>query len=185
MGAELTNHAGLAAQADACRLVVRKEKGLSEILQFVIAGLEIGQQVVIVAGPTCLNDIARGVSENGLRPDVFLHSGRLVFLTAPDCLNELLRAGDPLQRSPLHLHGTVMRWVTDWSWALSKGDGLDVIGDYQRRLHDFIRPLNAISICTVHCEKIGRASLLAILANHRRAMRALQPPQAMQRTAQA
>ena len=59
MGVELSNHAGLAAQATACRLVVRKEKGSSEILQFVIAGLEIGQQVVIVAGPTCLNDVAR------------------------------------------------------------------------------------------------------------------------------
>jgi hypothetical protein len=185
MGAELSSHAGLAAQADACRLVIRKDKGLFEILQFVIPGLEIGQQVVIVAGPTYLNDIARGLSENGLRPEVFLHSGRLVFLTAPDCLNELLRAGDPLQRSPLHLHGTVMRWVTDWSWALSKGDGLNVISNYQRRLHDFVRPLNAISLCTVHCEKIGRASLLAILANHRRATRALQPLQALERTAHA
>jgi hypothetical protein len=185
MGAELSSHAGLAAQGDACRLVIRKEKGLFEILQFVIPGLEIGQQVVIVAGPTCLNDIARGLSENGLRPEVFLHSGRLVFLTAPDCLNELLRASDPLQRSPLHLHGTVMRWVTDWSWALSKGDGLNVIREYQRRLHDFVRPLNAISLCTVHCDKIGRASLLAILANHRRATRALQPLQALARTAHA
>jgi hypothetical protein len=185
MRAELSNHAGLGAQVDACRLVVRKEKSLFEILNFVIPGLEIGQQVVIVAGPTCLNDIARGLSENGLRPDVFLHSGRLVFLTAPDCLNELLRAGDPLQRNPLHLHGTVMRWVTDWSWALSKGDGLNVIRDYQRWLHDFVRPLNAISLCTVHCEKIGRASLLAILANHRRATRPLQPLQALQRTAHA
>ena len=185
MGAETSNHAGLAAQPDACRLVVRKEKGLYEILNFIIPGLEIGQQIVIVAGPTCLNDVAHGLSEHGLRPDVFLHSGRLVFLTAPDCLNELLRAGDPLQRSPLHLHGTVMRWVTDWSWALSKGDGLDVISQYQRRLHNFIRPLNAISICTVHCEKIGRASLLAILANHRRSARAPQTLQPLQRTAHA
>jgi hypothetical protein len=185
MGPELGSHGGLAAQAEPCRLVVRKEKSLFEILNFVIPGLEIGQQAVIVAGPTCLNDIARGLSENGLRPDVFLHSGRLVFLTAPDCLNELLRAGDPLQRSPLHLHGTVMRWVTDWSWALSKGDGLNVIRDYQRRLHDFVRPLNAISLCTVHCEKLGRASLLAILANHRRATRPIQPLQAVQRTAHA
>ena len=185
MGADTSNHAGLAAKADACRLVVRKEKGLYEILNFVIQGLEIGQQIVVVAGPTWLNDVARGLSENGLRPDVFLHSGRLVFLTAPDCLNELLRAGDPLQRSPLHVHGTVMRWVTDWSWALSKGDELDVIGEYQRRLHDFVRPLNAISMCTVHCDKIGRASLLAILANHRRAVRAPQPLQMLQRTAHA
>jgi hypothetical protein len=185
MGVDITNHAGLAAQPDACRLVVRKEKGLFEILRFVIPGLEIGQQVVVVADPTCLNEVARGLSENGLRPDVFLHSGRLVFLTAPDCLNELLRAGDPLQRSPLHVQGTVMRWVTDWSWALLKGDGLNVIRDYQRRLHDFVRPLNAISLCSVHGEKIGRASLLAILANHRRATRAIQPLQTFNRTAHA
>jgi hypothetical protein len=78
-----------------------------------------------------------------------------------------------------------MRWVTDWSWALSKGDGLNVIRDYQRRLHNFVRPLNAISLCTVHCEKIERASLLAILANHRRATRTLQPLQALPRTALA
>jgi hypothetical protein len=78
-----------------------------------------------------------------------------------------------------------MRWVTDWSWALSKGDGLDVIRDYQRRLHDFVRPLNAISLCTVHCEKLGRASLLAILANHRRATRVAQALPALQRTAHA
>ena len=185
MGADVTSHAGLGPQVDACRLVVRKERGLSEILQFVIAGLDIGQQVVIVAGPTCLNDVARGLNENGLRSDVLLHSGRLVFLTAPECLNELLRAGDPLRRSPLHLHGTVMRWVTDWSWALSKGDGLNVIRDYQRRLHDFVRPLNAISLCTVHCEKVGRASLLALLADHRRAMRTVQSVQAFQRSANA
>jgi predicted protein tyrosine phosphatase len=76
-----------------------------------------------------------------------------------------------------------MRWVTDWSWALSKGDGLNVIRDYQGRLHDFVRPLNAISLCTVHCEKIGRAALLAILANHRRAARTAQPLQTLPRTA--
>jgi hypothetical protein len=185
MGVATISHAVGMAQPDACRLVVRKEKGLFEILQFVIPGLEIGQQVVVVADPTCLNEIARGLSENGLRPDVFLHSGRLVFLTAPDCLNELLRAGDPLQRSPLHLHGTVMRWVTDWSWALSKGDGLNVIREYQRRLHDFVRPLNAISICSVHCEKVGRASLLALLANHRRAARTVQEIPTLPRAAQA
>jgi len=185
MVAETSNHLGLAAQPDSCRLVVRKEKGLFEILHFVIPGLEIGQQVVVVADPTCLNQIARGLTENGLRPEALLHSGRLVFLTAPEILNELLRASDPLQRSPLHVHGTVMRWVTDWSWAFSKGDGLSVIRDYQRRLHDFLRPLNAISLCTVHCEKLGRASLLAILADHRRATRAIQPVRMFQRTAQA
>ena len=185
MGVVTIDHVGLMAQADTCRLVVRKDKGLREIIQFVVPGLEIGQQIVVVGDPTFLNNIARGLSEYGLRPDVFLHSGRLVFLTAPDCLNELLRAGDPLQRSPLHLHGTVMRWVTDWSWALSKGDGVDVIREYQRRLHEFVRPLNAISLCSVHCEKIGRASLLAILANHRRTARTMQDLPALPRTAHA
>jgi len=181
----MSNHAGLAAQADACRLVVRKEKGLTEILQFVTGGLEIGQQVVIVAGPSWLREVARGLGEKGIRPDLFLHSGRLVFLTAPDCLNELLRAGDPLQRSPLHRHGAVLRWVTDWSWALSKGDGVNVIREYQNRLHDFVRLLNAISLCTVRGEEIGRASLLAILANHRRATRIVQPLPLWQRPAHA
>ena len=185
MEAEQSNLVGFAAHGDACRLVVRKEKGLFEVLQFVVAGLEIGQQVVMVGGPAWLNDVARGLSHNGLRPDVFLHSGRLVFFTAPDHLNDLLRAGDHLQRSPLHLHGTVTRWVTDWSWAVSKGDGINVIRDYQRRLHDFVRPLSAISMCTVDCAHIGRASLLAILANHRRATRAPQPLERLQRSAQA
>ncbi len=185
MGLQISNHVGLSAQTGDCRLVIRKQEGISEVLQFVSAGLEIGQQVVVVAGPTCLNGIASGLSEHGLRPDVLLHSGRLVFLTAPDCLNELLRAGDGLQRSPLHRHGTVLRWVTDWSWALSKGDDLSVIRDYQRRLHDFIRPLNAISICTMNCDKIGRASLLAILAEHRRATRIAPPLQVQQRSAHA
>lgn len=174
MGVDLINHAGLVAQADACRLIIQKNRGLSEILKFITNGLEISQQVVVVAGPGWLKEVARGLSENGLRPDLFLHNGRLVFLTAPDCLNELLRAGDPLQRSPLHRHGAVMRWVTDWSWALSKGDGVNVIRDYQRRLHDFVRPLNAISLCTVRGEEVGRASLLAILANHRRAGKTVQ-----------
>ena len=83
METEQSNHMGFGSQPDTCRLLVRKEKGLFEILKFIIAGLDIGQQVVIVAGPTCLNDVAHGLNENGLRPDVFLHSGRLVFLTAP------------------------------------------------------------------------------------------------------
>lgn len=185
MGLQVSNPVGLSAQTGGCRLVIREREGASEILQFVTAGLEVGQQVVIVAGPACLNGIASGLSEKGLRPDVFLHSGRLVFLTAPDCLNELLRAGDALQRSPLHRHGTVLRWVTDWSWALTKGDGISVIRDYQRRLHDFVRPLNAISLCTIHCEKMGRASLLALLAEHRRATRIEPPAQLPQHAAHA
>jgi hypothetical protein len=185
MGADISNHAGLGARAEACRLVVRKEKGLSEILQFITGALEIGQQIVVVAGPSWLKEVACGLGEKGLRPDLFLHSGRLVFLTAPDCLNELLRASDPLQRGPLQRHGAVMRWVTDWSWALSKGDGVNVIQDYQRRLHSFVRALNAISLCTVHGEEIERASLLAFLASHRRAARIVQPVPIWQHSAHA
>jgi hypothetical protein len=162
------NHAGPQAQAEACRLLIRKEKGLSEILQFVVGGLEIGQQVVIMAGPTCLKDIAHGLSESGLKTDALLRSGRLVFLTAPNCLGDLLRPSDPLQRSPLHRHSTVMRWVTDWSWAYGNGSDAGTIRDYQRRIHEFIRPFNAISMCTVHCEKVERGDLLAMLVDHRR-----------------
>ena len=185
MGVQISNPLGLPAQPSPCRLVIRTQEGISEILHFVNAGLEVGQQVVIVAGPTCLNGIASGLSENGLRPDVSCIADVSVFLTAPECLNELLRAGDSLQRSPLHRHGTVLRWVTDWSWALSKGDGLSVIRDYQRRLHEFVRPLNAISLCTMYCDKVGRASLLAILAEHRRATRIISSPQLDQHSARA
>jgi hypothetical protein len=168
MSLQAVNHAGLQAPGEACRLVIRKERGLAEILQFVVAGLDIGQQVVIMAGPICLKDIAHGLSEGGLKTDALLHSGRLVFLTAPNCLGELLRPSDPLQRSPLHRHSTVMRWVTDWSWAYGNGSDAGTIRDYQRRIHEFIRPFNAISMCTVHCERVERGDLLAMLVDHRR-----------------
>ena len=47
-----------------CRLVVRKQPRPEEIVQFVVAGLEVGQQVVAMAGPTCLKDLARGLTDN-------------------------------------------------------------------------------------------------------------------------
>jgi hypothetical protein len=171
MGAQLASHADLGSQADACRLVIRKEKSLSEILQFAIGGLEIGQQVVVMAGPACLKEIARGLGDRGFRPDALLHSGRLVFLTAPNCLSQLLKPGDPFHRGPLRRQTTVLRWVTDWSWARGNGDDTALIRDYQRRMHDFVRPLNAISMCTVDCEEVERTSLLAMLVDHRRAAR--------------
>ena len=155
-------------------MVLRKGKSFSEILQFSLGGIEIGQQVVILAEPTCLKDIAHGLSETGLKTDALLHSGRLVFLTAPNCLAELLRPNEPLQRSPLHRHATVMRWITDWSWAYGKGCDSSTIRDYQRRLHEFIRPFNAISICTVLCEKVQRSDLLAMLVDHRRVARTIE-----------
>src|ERR1017187_3322826 len=101
MSFELGSHGGLLGQGEPCRLVIRKEKSLSEILQFSTAGLEIGQQVVVMAGPTCLKDIAHGFGETGLKTDALLHSGRLVFLTAPNCLTELFRPSEPFSRRPL------------------------------------------------------------------------------------
>jgi hypothetical protein len=168
MSFNLGSHGSLAGTGELCRLVIRKEKSLSEILQFSIAGLEIGQQVVVMAGPTCLKDIAHGLGETGFKTDALLHSERLVLLTAPNCLAELLRPSEPLQRSPLHRHATVMRWVTDWSWAYGNGCDAATIRDYQRRLHEFIRPFNALSMCTVLCEKVQRSDLLAMLVDHRR-----------------
>ncbi len=175
MNLELLNHAGPQAHGEACRLVIRKDKGLSEVLQFVVAGLEIGQQVVIVAGPTCLKDLAHGLGESGLKTDALLHSGRLVFLTAPNCLSALSRPSDPLQRSPLQRHATVMRWVTDWSWAYGNGSDTVTIREYQRRIHDFIRPFNALSMCTVQGEKVQRGDLLAMLVDHRRVAKSVEP----------
>jgi len=61
-----------------------------------------------------------------------------------------------------------MRWVTDWSWAYGNGSDAGTIRDYQRRIHEFIRPFNAISMCTVHCERVERGDLLAMLVDHRR-----------------
>jgi hypothetical protein len=175
MSLEAGNHAGPQARGEACRLVIRKEKGFSEILQFVAGGLEIGQQVVILAGPTCLQHIARNLTESGLKTEAMLHSGRLVFLTAPNCLADLLRPSDPLQRSPLRRQATVMRWITDWSWAYGNGSDAVTIRDYQRGIHEFIRPFNAISMCTVHCEKVERSNLLAMLVDHRRVAKTIEP----------
>lgn len=160
---------GVPAQAAACRLVVRKEKGLNEIAQFVLAGLEVGQQVVALAGPTCLKDLARSLSDNGLRPEALLRSGRLIFLTTPDCLARLIKPQSPFERSPLHRNGSVLRWLSDWSWAYANGTEPGTILGYQRHVHNFVRSLTPLSLCTVHCERLERSSLLAMLAGHRRA----------------
>lgn len=167
---------GLGAELTACRLVVRKNQAPAEILQFVTAGLEIGQQVVALGGPTCLKDLARGLSESGLRLEALLRNGRLVLLTAPDCLSQFSRPEDPLQRSPLRRIGSLLRWVTDWSWAYANGTRPETILKFQCRIHDYVRSLTALSLCTVHCEKLGRSSLLAMLADHRRAAKATVRP---------
>ncbi len=176
MNAEAGPIRGVAAPLSACRLVVRKEKSLSEILQFVVAGLEVGQQVVAMAGPTCLKDLARSLSDGGLRPEALLRNGRLTFLTTPDCLSHLVRLDDPFERGPLHRNGSVLRWLTDWSWAYANGTEPGTILGYQRRIHNFVRSLTALSLCTVHCERLERSSLLALLADHRRAARAATRP---------
>lgn len=162
---------GLTPTATPCRLLVRKDKSPAEVLEFVVAGLEMGQQVVAMAGPSCLKDLARSLTESGLRPEALLRNGRLIFLTAPDCLSQLSHPEQILQRGPLRRTASVLRWVSDWSWAYANGAHPSTILDYQRRIHDFVRSLTALSLCTVHCEKLERSSLLAMLADHRRAAR--------------
>jgi hypothetical protein len=157
-------------------LGVRKEKALSEVVQFVMAGVEMGQQVVVVAGPACLKDLAHSLKENGLRPKALLRNGRLIFLTAPDCLSQLEDPEKILQRGPLRRTFSVVRWVTDWSWAYSNGTETSAILEYQRRIHEFSRSLTALSLCTVHCGEMERGSLLALLADHRRATRSAGRP---------
>lgn len=169
--------AGHSADGVSCRLVVRKEKGLTEILQFISAGVEIGQQVVALADPSCLKEIAQGLGEVALRPDCLLRSGRLVFLTAPNCLSQLVRADDAaIHRGPLHRNGSMLRWVTDWSWAYRDGMDAATLLGYQRLIHGFVRSFTALSLCTVHWEKLERSSLLAMLADHRRAIRSTLRP---------
>lgn len=173
MGQQLSAVHDIHAAGSPCRLVVRKQRGTAEILQFVMAGLEIGQQVVVLAGPNCLKDLAGSLTENGLKPDAFLRNGRLIFLTAPKCLSQISHPDEILQRGPLRHTATLLRWVSDWSWAYSNGTDPAQILEYQRRVHDFARSLTALSICTVHCQKLERGSLLAMLADHRRAARAV------------
>ncbi len=176
MGQNLSVVSGVTPAEGACRLVVRQDKAPGEVLQFVISGLEIGQQVVVVAAPTCLKELASHLTENGLRPEILLRNSRLIFLTAPDCLSQLSDPENILQRGPLRRTVSVMRWVTDWSWAYSNGTHPAAILEHQRRIHDFVRSLNALSLCTVHCERSERSSLLAMLADHRRATKSPHAP---------
>jgi DcmR-like sensory protein len=157
--------------AGLCRLVVRNGVSLAEVPEFVSAGLQIGQQVVAMAGPTCLKEIASSLGEAGLRPDAALRTGRLVFLTAPDCLSQLAKPDHPLQRGALRRNGPLLRWVSDWSWAYANGHFSAETLRYQRLVHAFVRSLGALSLCTAHCQKVERSALLALLADHRRATR--------------
>ena len=161
----------LPPQPTPCRLVVRTKEGAPEILNFVVAGIEAGQQVFAMAGAARLKELAHRLGESGLRPDTLLHNGRLIFLTAPACLSTILKPGEEFQRGPLHRNGTLLRWVSDWSWAYSNGSDLPAVLGYQRRIHEVVRSLTPLSLCTVDSEKLERSSLLAMLADHRRASR--------------
>jgi len=131
----------------------------------------MGQQVVALGGAACLKDLARSLTESGLKSESLIRNGRLVFLTAPDCLAQLADPQQIVQRGPLRHASSLVRWVTDWSWAYAAGTDSATILGYQRIVHDFVRSLTAVSMCTVHCGKAERGSLLAMLADHRRAAR--------------
>ncbi len=172
MGADLRAE----PRAHLCRLLVRRKPGPAEIIQFVIGGIEIGQQIVVLAGPAWLKELARVLGENGLRPETLIRNGRLVFLTAPDCLSRFARTENPCKRPMIRRNGSIVRWISDWSWAYRDGTDPATILRYQRRIHNCIHTLADMSICTVHCEKTERSSMLAILAQHRRAVRAIEHP---------
>ncbi|MEJ2007156.1 MAG: MEDS domain-containing protein [Acidobacteriota bacterium] len=160
------------APANSCRLLVRKKPGPAEIIQLVVGGVEIGQQIVVLAGPAWLKELARLLSENGLRPETLLRNGRLVFLTAPDCLSRFAKLDSPCKRPIIRRNGSIVRWISDWSWAYQNGFDPPTILQYQRKIHKCIHQIATMSVCTVHCEKMERSSMLAVLVQHRRAARA-------------
>lgn len=158
-----------------CQLVVRRQEGPAEFLRFIQEGLEVGQQVVALAGANCLTNLARALNASGLQTQNLLRSGRLVFLTPPECLEQLRKPEGPGQRATLRRQSPMVRWVSDWSWAYFNGRSADVLLNYQNRVHNLVRSLEALSLCTVHCSALQRRSLLALLADHRRAVRGHTP----------
>lgn len=141
------------------------------MLQFVTEGLEIGQQVVALAEANYLKHVASALTESGLQPQSLLRSGRLVFLTAPDCLAQIFKPDGFVHRPPLRRQGPMLRWVSDWSWAYSNGRQPSILLNYQRRVHELARSLDALCLCTVHSGALERRALLAVLADHRQAAR--------------
>lgn len=159
-----------------CRVVIRNDHDSSQIMQFAVEGLQIGQQVVVMAGPQFLRELANDLGESGMRPEPLLRNGRLMFLTAPGCVSALMKPDGPLQRGPLRPNAPLLRWVSDWSWAYGKQtDPLGVL-DCQRRVHDFLHSLGALSLCTAQSDQFGRNSMLALLADHRRVLRGMERP---------
>ncbi len=167
----IANQDTTASGASSCRLVLQKDRTLAEVSQFVIEGIQIGQQVVAMAGPRFLRELAHGLGETGLRPEAMLRNGRVVFLTAPNCLSSLLKPDEALHRGPLRPNAPLLRWVSDWSWAYAGNLDGATVQEYMRRVHDFIRSLDALSFCTIQSAELDRNSMLALLADHRRILR--------------
>jgi hypothetical protein len=134
-------------------------------------GLQIGQQVVAMAGARFLRELAQDLGGNGIRAEGMLRNGRLVFLTAPHCLSTLLKPDDTLKRGSLRPNAPLLRWVSDWSWAYGSGCEPTRTLECQRRVHEFIHSLDALSLCTIQSAQLDRNSMLAVLADHRRASR--------------
>ncbi len=153
----------------ACRFFIRTQAEPLEVLQFVISGLEVGQQVVALAGPTWLKELAASLNGKGFRSECMLRSGRLVFLTAPHCFVRSAKPATDLYHSALRRNGSIVRWVTDWSWAYGNGAEPDSLRIYQHRLHKRMHELTALSLCTIHFNGADRKPLLAALMDHRRA----------------
>lgn len=164
---------GAAKMAGGCKVVMQKDQ--SPAIQFVIEGVQIGQQVVVMGGPGFLRELARGLGECGLRPDISLRNGRLIFLTAPGCISTLMKPDDPLQRGSLRANAPLLRWVSDWTWAYGKASEPAQAAEFQKRVHDFTRSLGALSLCTAFDAQLDRNSMLALLADHRRCSRATEP----------
>lgn len=170
LSTEQENKSVAAKTAGGCKVVMQKDQ--SPAIQFVIEGVQIGQQVVVMGGPGFLRELAHGLGECGLRPDISLRNGRLIFLTAPGCISTLMKPDDPLQRGSLRANAPLLRWVSDWTWAYGKASEPARAAEFQRRVHDFTRSLGALSLCTAFDAQLDRNSMLALLADHRRCSRA-------------
>lgn len=153
----------------ACKIVMQDDQ--NPVIQFVVEGLQIGQQVIVMGGPSFLRELAQGLGQCGMRPDVSLRNGRLIFLTAPGCISTLMKPDDPLQRGSLRTNAPLLRWVSDWTWAYGNAAEPARAADYQRRVHDFTRSLGALSLCTAFNSQLDRNFMLALLADHRRCSR--------------
>ncbi|MGH9469791.1 MAG: hypothetical protein ACRD1N_05545 [Terriglobia bacterium] len=160
-----------------CRVLIRSDHDSSQVMQFAVEGLQIGQQVVVMASPQFLRELAHDLGESGMRPEPLLRNGRLLFLTAPGCVSALMKPDGPLQRGPLRPNAPLLRWVSDWSWAYGKQTDPLAVLDCQRRVHDFLHSLGALSLCTARSDQFGRNSMLALLADHRRVVRGMDRPQ--------